>query len=186
MVLRTHTIQAINPDELKLTITIKQNYLMNWIHAGPSYSSNISDLGVSYAASSSGFGSLGFCGTLNPSRSWGIYSFCLRGRCGAWSKKMRRIDLTSRGVQDYYILEYSYTAFRCGVTCSCMRRMSFRCLGLFWWSLDRDTSHVKCVMRRIWSRTSLIFFFDQSFICGAWYNYMRRILQSQAMVFEFI
>ena len=27
MILRTHIIQAINPDELKLTITIKQNYL---------------------------------------------------------------------------------------------------------------------------------------------------------------
>ena len=29
---------------------------------------------------------------------------------------MRRIKVTSRGVQDYYIPEYSYTTFRCGVS----------------------------------------------------------------------
>ena len=29
---------------------------------------------------------------------------------------MRRIKVTSRGVQDYYIPEYSYTALRCGVS----------------------------------------------------------------------
>ena len=29
---------------------------------------------------------------------------------------MRRIKVTSRGVQDYYIPEYSYIALRCGVS----------------------------------------------------------------------
>ena len=29
--MRTHTIQAINHDELKLTITIKQNYLIEYM-----------------------------------------------------------------------------------------------------------------------------------------------------------
>ena len=41
---------------------------------------------------------------------------------------MRRIKVTSRGVQDYNIYEYSYTALRYGVTSFFMRRIVFNIL----------------------------------------------------------
>ena len=56
---------------------------MNYTHAGPSYGSKIFVWGVSCDASSTEFVSLGFCCTQNSYLSWGIYSFCLRDRCGA-------------------------------------------------------------------------------------------------------
>ena len=42
---------------------------------------------------------------------------------------MRRIKVTSRGVQDYYIPEYSYTAFRCGVSSFSYAVHVLLCLG---------------------------------------------------------
>lgn len=42
---------------------------------------------------------------------------------------MRRIKVTSREVQDYYIPEYSYTAFRCGVSSISHAAHVLLCLG---------------------------------------------------------
>lgn len=46
-----------------------------------------------------------------------------------WIVTMRRVKITSRGVQDYYIPEYSYTAFRCGVSSISYAAHVLLCLG---------------------------------------------------------
>ena len=95
---------------------------------------------------------------------------------------MRRIKVTSRGVQDYYIPEYSFTA----IVIRRITNLHMSHLVFLSWNSGEvfkvDTAYVVDVIRRIQSRTSWVFFVDQGLIYGAWYKSIRRMLQSQAMV----
>lgn len=99
---------------------------------------------------------------------------------------IRRILVTSRGVQDYNIHEYSYTAFRYGIPLIFMRRMFFSILDYLGevLRLIRRISGSLCGASGV--KTSKIFFIDQSFIYGAWDESLRHMLQSQAMDFIFV